>query len=179
MITPVRNPRKAFNFLIEVMGMSFMPPFGAQEVTLPDSVVDAVEHGFGNTVLKTAGLVKPGTLKINRIISLDPTGIAALESEGFHLWQQKAQNAYAQSGGDPDDYKFTVVVKEIGNTGILSGAEPQVVATHTCIGCWPGTINGREFKRADSANLVEAVELHVDYLLPGAATTSAMPTFGT
>jgi len=169
-LTPVKNPRKSFNFLIEVVNMAFMPVFGAQEVTLPDMEVEPVEHGFGNTVLKTAGLVKPGTLKINRIISLDPGGAAANESEGFHIWQQMAQNAYSQSGSDPDDYKFVVIVKEISNQGFGPVKEPVVVSTFTMLGCWPRRINGREYKRADSANLVESVELEVDYMTPGIPT---------
>lgn len=175
MVNPVKNPRKSFNFLIEIQGLSFMPVFGAQEVTLPDVALDSVEHGFGNTVIKTAGQVKPGSLKINRIISLDPLNMAAAESEGFHLWQQMAQNSYSQSGGDPDSYKHVVVVKEIANSGINSGTDPVVVAVHTCLGCWPKLINGRDYKRAESSNLVESVELEVDYYVPGNPTSQVNP----
>jgi hypothetical protein len=162
----IRNPRKAFNFLIEIPSMAFMPPFGAQEVTLPDSEIEADEHGFGNTVLSTAGLSKPGTLKISRIISLNTHGLG-IESEGFYLWQQMAQNPLQQSGGNPDNYKFTVIVKELANSGVGNLSSPVVVSTFTMVGCWPTRINGREYKRGESGNLVESVELKVDYFVPG------------
>lgn len=165
----VKNPRKAFNFLVEIKGLSFMPVFGAQSVTLPDSEIEDVEHGFGNTVLHTGGLVKPGTIKISRIISLGADSIANKESEGFYLWQQLVQDGKAQSGGDPDDYKFTVVFKEIAPSGFgVTGAEePVVISVFSAVGCWPQMVNGREYKLGQSENLVENVDLKVDYFFPG------------
>ena len=139
-----------------------MEPFGAQQVTLPDSEVEMVEHGFGNTVLKTAGLSKPGTLKIDRIISADT--LTGVNGAAFFEWQKLAQDPFTQTGGDPLDYKMTVIVEELGNLGV-GGNPPVVLNTWTFEGCWPTRINGREFDRTASENLMESIELSVDYIL--------------
>lgn len=172
-LTPVKNPRKAFNFLVEIVGLAFIPPFGVQEFTSPDMEIDDVEHGFGNTVLHTGGLVKPGTLKLSRIISLSAESVNIKESEGFYIWQQMVQDGRSQIGGDPDDYKYPVVIKEIGpgGFGITPNQDPAVVSTFTALGAWPFKINGREYKRGESKNLVETIELKIDYFFPGHDTT--------
>ena len=162
----IKNPRKAFNFIITFTGLANIPPFGVQECTLPDSDIEEVLHGFGNTELKTAGIVKTGTLKIGRIISLDPASILANENEEIFLWHMRAQNAYSQVGGDPDAYKRAVIIEELDNSGFGLGV-PTVVATYTCLGAWPRLINGRSYKRGESANVMENVEFAVDYLIPG------------
>jgi len=163
----IRNPRKAFNFIVEIKGQSVIPPFGVQKVTGADSEVEADEHGVGNTVINTAGLVKAGTLKFDRIISLDNLATTLLESEFILLWQKLAQDGYSQSGSNDDVYKKDVIIKEIGNSGFGIGTDPIVVGITTCIGCWPTLVNGREYTRGQSGNLVETFELKVDYIVPG------------
>ena len=153
----IRNPRKKFNFRITVLTSPILPTFAAQQVTTPDIEVEAVEHGFGNTVLKTAGLVKVGTLKIDRIISM-----SAADGQSFYRWQNIAQNAQTQTGGAPEDYKQVVKIEEYVQYG--TGNDLTVIDTYYAIGAWPQKVNGREYDRTASENVVESVELAVDYL---------------
>jgi len=152
----IKNPRKKFNFRITILTNPVLPVFAAQQVTTPDIEVEAVEHGFANTVLKTAGLVKVGTLKIDRIISMLPA-----DGQAFIRWQQNAQNAITQTGGDPEDYKQIVKIEEYAQ---YNQGNVEVIDTYYAIGCWPQKINGREYDRTASENVVESIELAVDYL---------------
>jgi len=167
MATPMKNPRKAFNFLITIQNFPELPPFGVQEVDAPSSEVESVEHGYANTVIKTAGIVKPGTLSIRRLISLDPTMNLAGESEAFYWWQKQCQDATSQSGGDPDNYKHPIIVQELANSSFGDLGNVVVKSTFVYTGCWPRLINGREYRRGESNNLVESVEFEVDYVDPG------------
>jgi phage tail-like protein len=152
----IKNPRKKFNFRITILTNPVLPVFAAQQVTSPDIEVEAVEHGFGNTVLKTAGLVKVGTLKIDRIISMAPG-----DGQSFYRWQMNAQDGMHQTGGAPEDYKQVVKVEEYVQYG---SGNPEVIDTYYAIGAWPQKINGREYDRTASENVVESIELAVDYL---------------
>ena len=154
----IRNPRKKFNFRITFLEDFTFPTFAAQQVTTPDSEVEAVEHGYGNTVLKTAGLVKPGTLKVDRIISMTPA-----DSQRFLRWQMQAQNSVNQTSGSPEFYKKVAKVEEYAYFGTNN---PEVVDTFYCIGVWPQKINGKEYDRTASENIVESIEFAVDYLTP-------------
>ncbi len=148
------NPRKQFKFRVTFMTLPQLVPFAVQELTLGDNEIEPVEHGFGNTVLKTAGIVKPGSITLNRIM-----GAAAPTASGeFWEWARIAQDAATLSGGDPDTYKRVLQVDELANDG------QTALDTWYAYGCWPTKINGRSFNRTDSANTVESIELAVDYL---------------
>lgn len=149
----ILNPRKKFKYRVIIPTEPNLETFGCQEVTLPDNEVESVEHGFGNTVIKTGGLAKVGTLTLNRIMSAN---YGSVSGTIFREWQKRVQDAQAQIGGDPLVYKGVVIIEEL--TG-----DNFVLNTHTFTGCWPTRINGREFSRTDSANTVESVEFAVDY----------------
>jgi len=148
------NPRKKFKFRVSFMTLPQLAEFAVQEITLSDHEIEAVEHGFGTTILKTAGQVKPGTVTLNRIISANKGAI----SGEFFEWQRLAQDAISQSGGDPEVYKRILVIDEMANDG------QTALDTWYIAGAWPTRINGREFSRTESANTVESVELSVDYI---------------
>lgn len=153
----IRNPRKKFNFRITILPNPTLPVFAAQQVTTPDSEVEPVTHGFGNTELKTAGLVKISTLKIDRILSMSPG-----DGQSMFEWQATAQNAITQTSGDPLDYKRIIKIEEVaGGEGNLT-----VVDTMFYIGAWPTKINGKEYDRTVSENTVESIEFAVDYASP-------------
>jgi len=148
------NPRKKFNFRVTFLPLPQLEPFSVQEITLPTHEIEVVEHGFGNTVLKTAGLVKPGTVSLSRIISAYHTSVSGEIWE----WARLAQDALTQSGGDPETYKRVLQVDELANDG------QTALDTWYIGGAWPSSINGREFSATDSANTVESVELTVDFI---------------
>ena len=163
-MNPIKNPRKQFNFRITILDNPFLEPFAVQTCSLPDSEVEAVEHGFGNTYIKTAGMVKVGTLNMERIIS---AGIASINNAAMFEWQKLAQDGANQSGGDPEDYKKFIYVEELANSGWNGLNDPVVANSWTCIGCWPTRINGREYSRTTSDNLIETIEFAVDYMVDG------------
>lgn len=161
---PIKNPRKQFNFRITVLDNPILEPFAAQVVNLPDMEVEATEHGFGNTVIKTAGLVKVGTLTIERIMS---AALGSITSSAFHAWQKLAQDGAKQTGGDPVDYKKYIYIEELSNASWDGLNDPVVLNSWTCVGCWPARINGREYSRTSSDNLMETAEFAVDYMVDG------------
>lgn len=161
---PIKNPRKQFNFRITVLDNPILEPFAAQNVTLPDMEVEATEHGFGNTIIKTAGLVKVGTLTLERIMS---AAQGSINSSAIFAWQRAAQDGAQQVGGDPEDYKKYVYIEELSNASWDGLNDPVVLDSWTCVGCWPTRITGREYSRISSDNLMENVEFAVDYMVPG------------
>jgi phage tail-like protein len=148
------NPRKKFKYRVTFLTLPQLEAFAVQEITLADSEIEVVEHGFGNTYLKTAGMVKPGTVSLTRILGAAKSSISGEIWE----WAKIAQDPLTQSGGDPITYKRVLQVDELANDG------QTALDTWYMAGAWPSTINGREFSATDSANTVETFELTVDYI---------------
>lgn len=147
------NPRKQFQFKVTFVNFANIAPFHVQKLTQPDMDVEQVEHGEGNTVIKTAGMVKTGNLKIERIIEAnDPSN-----AKEIFTWLKNCQNARTQTGSIPDVYKGPIEVKELNNAG-------QVVNVWYYTGCWPTKINGKDWSRTSSDNSLESVEFSVDYV---------------
>jgi len=143
----VVNPHKKFLWSITLFGMN---PFTAQKVTLPDRDIDAIEHGEGNHVIKTAGMVKLGTLKVDRIFS------ASAPNRLFWDWINIIQNEIVGGGAIPDIYKKTAQVQFLSTDGI------SIKNSYTFGGLWPSKINGIELDRVSSDNTVETIEFQVD-----------------
>ncbi len=150
----ILNPRKKFKYRVTILPAPHLEAFAVQEATNPDNEIEEVEHGAGNTYIKTAGMVKVGKGTINRILSANK---AAVSGEIWE-WARIAQDALSQSGGDPETYKRVVQVDELANDG------QTALDTWYWIGAWPSLINGREFSATDSGNTVESFELTVDGL---------------
>lgn len=153
------NPRKKFNFRVSILPEPIIPIFSVQTITLGESAIDIVEHGFGNTVLKTGGLVKIGNLTMERIMESGLGDIAASIWE----WHWMVQDPTMQVGGNPKSYKRIIKIDELGN----GFGSPTAVNTWFAVGAWPATINGREYDRQSSDNLIESVEFAIDYLTMG------------
>jgi len=152
----ILNPRKKFNFRVTILAKPDIAAFSVQQITLGESAIEVVEHGFGNTVIKTAGMIKPGNITMDQIMSADSPAM----SSAMWAWHWLVQNPSTQIGGDPFEYKRTIKVEELGN-GL--GA-PTALNIWYAIGAWPATMNGREFDRMSSDNLVQSIEFSVDYL---------------
>jgi len=150
------NPRKGFNFRISFPGNPGMPVFSVQKVTSPDSNVEAVAHGVGNTQIKTAGQHTAGDAKIERIIPATKGPTSSDVARFFRDWQRLAQDPLTGGGSDPLLYKHPVLVEELANDGLT------VLNSELWSGTWPTKINGKEYSRTDSENLVETVDLSVD-----------------
>lgn len=151
----VKNPKKAFNFRVSIPHAPVLPVFSVQEFTSPDLEITPDEHGEGNIVKKTAGLVTIGTAILNRI--MPSTGVdPQIISRYFWNWAASCQDNMTGGGQPEREYKHNILVHEMGTNGTT------VVNTAVLIGAWPTKINGKAFKRAESGNLAEEVEFAVD-----------------
>lgn len=161
----ITNPHKQFQFDIDIAGMDTML---AQKVTLPSPELDVAEHGDRNYIVKTAGIMKYDTLKVEKISwggnlyrgeNISPS--ASLSGQG-NIWQwvHNIQNVYAGGGALPSEYKATVTVTKYGTDGHTK------LGTWRLDGCWPSKINGVELSRVDSENTIESVEFQVDQMTP-------------
>lgn len=156
----IKNPRKVFNFRIQFPQDQDLPIFSVQSVTLPDKENEADEHGHGNTVIKTAGLSRLSNATLTRIMSStgDQAELTRI-SKFFFNWAQLANNPIMGTGMDEALYKKTILVHEVANDGV------SIIGTVVLYGCWPTKVSGREYKRAESGNIIETVELAVDYMM--------------
>jgi len=153
----VKNPKKQFNFRVQIPLDPSFPIFSFQELNLGDSEVEPDTHGHANTEIKTAGLVKTSNITMNRIMPANATDAPGI-SKYFWRWQRLAGNSITGTGATEETYKRNVLIHELKSDGVT------VVNTFIAIGAWPSKINGKSFKRGESGNLVEEIELCVDYL---------------
>ena len=153
----IQNPVKKFNFSVEILPLSVaLPVFAVQNCNLPDVEIEPVEHGYGNTTVKTAGKVSITNFTLQRI--LDPNQALG---RAFMDWMYLAQNPVTLAGGDPlgiDGYKRMIIVTELQNDGVT----PK--NSYHLYGCWPTKINGKEFDRLSSDNIMEEIEFACDYM---------------
>ena len=143
----VANPHKQFQFSIFIFGMN---PFLAQKVTLPDRELDKTEHGEGNHLIKTAGMIKFTELVVEKLF----TGtVPDLLMWG---WINLVQNEFTGGGTIPEVYKKAVQVQLLHTDGVTA------VGSWNFTGVWPSKINGVELDRVSSDNTIESIEFSVD-----------------
>lgn len=145
----ISNPRKEFNFSIQIVGAP-INPFLVQEVTLPDISIDQAKHGDVNFDVKTAGRVMVGELELEKLMTTSGA------DNYFNNWAYECQDILLGGGNVPDFYKRTVIVQELAEDGT------SVINTHVYLGCWPTKINGQKLTRKGSDNSVEKISLSVD-----------------
>lgn len=152
----IKNPKKQFNFRVQIPEDPSLPAFSIQDFTLPDVEITPDEHGQGNVIVKTAGIVQVATASLGRILP-GRSADAPIISRYFWAWATSAQNMMTGGGSSELEYKRELLVHELDNDGVT------VINTCVLIGAWPSKINGKAFKRTESGNLVEEIELSIDY----------------
>ena len=145
----ISNPRKEFNFSIQVVGAP-INPFLCQVVELPEISLEVAEHGDTNHDIKTAGRVKVGNVSIDKIMTTSGA------DNYFFDWLASCQDMMIGGGLVPDAYKRSVLIKELAEDGT------SVLNTWVCQGAFPMKINGQKLDRKSSDNSMEKVELSVD-----------------
>jgi len=143
----VSNPRKGFNFQIEIGGLN---QFLAQKVTIPKVEVEKVEHGDTNYNVKTPGRVMVDDLVIEKLSSTPATGNWAWN------WLNVAQDTTTGGGLLPLAIKQTVVIREMDATGAVA------LNTWVLEGCWVTSISNSDLDRMSSDNIIETVTMSVD-----------------
>lgn len=146
-MSQVANPHKRFQFSIFLFGMN---PFLAQKVTTADREHDVVEHGEGNHVIKTAGMVKFGNVVIEKISSNRANDLF------LYAWSLLVNNEITGSGLLPQQYKKPFQIQKLH----VDGKSPLDTWNYT--GGWPCKINGTELDRLSSDNTIESVEFCID-----------------
>lgn len=145
----IANPHKQFQWSIQ---LSVLDPFLAQKVTIPSPEIDVAEHGDTNYIIKTGGIIKWDTLKIEKIskASIDPLNNWVWD------WVQTIQDAYVGGGEIPEVYKVDGQIIKYATDGVT------IIGTWECEGLWPQKINGVELSRVDSNNTIESIEFQLD-----------------
>jgi hypothetical protein len=143
----IANPHKKFQYSIFLFGMN---PFLAQKVTTADREYDIVEHGEGNHLIKTAGMVKLGTVNMEKLSSTRANELL------IYNWAIQVQDEITGGGGIPAQYKRNFIVQKNDATGFLP------IGQWEYIGGWPCKINGQELDRVSSDNTIETIEFCID-----------------
>jgi len=145
----ISNPRKQFNFSIQIAPLP-INPFLAQKVEIPEINVEKVAHGDTNHDIKTAGRVSYGDINIEKLMTTSGA------DNYVYDWAASCQDVIIGGGLVPDQYKRIVTITELAEDGT------SVLNTWVCIGCWPTKINGMTLDRVSSNNTIESVALSVD-----------------
>lgn len=156
------TPRKKFQFEVTIFrlgGVAPLEPFAVQSITLPESTIEPVEHGHGNTVLKTGGQVKLSNLTLNRILDANSAAL----SDYFFAWHKSVMDGLLNSAGFAAQYKSTIHVKELGIGTNIPG-QGTSLRTWVFVGCWPTKISSREYDRTSSDNVIDSIEFSVDFM---------------
>lgn len=143
----IANPHKKFQFSVFIAGMN---PFLAQKVTTADREVDIVEHGEGNHLIKTAGMVKLGTVKIEKMLS------GSFPDRLIWAWIAIVQNEVTGGGAIPEIYKKAIQIQRLATNGV------DPIGIWNYVGAFPFKINGVELDRLSSDNTIESIEFSVD-----------------
>ncbi len=145
----VSNPRKSFNFSVQIAQLP-INPFLVQEIDDPEVEVEQVTHGDVNYDVKTPGRVKVGNGTMRK---LQTTGGA---DNYMWDWLESCQDAFIGGGLVPDEAKRTFIINDLAEDGT------SILNTYTWEGVWPTKINGLQRRRTSSDNSIEVIEFSVD-----------------
>lgn len=137
----VINPIKNFRFTVEIDGLD---QFRCQTATLPDVVIEEVEHTEGNFKVRTPGLVTLGDITLGNLIASDAADDWAID------WINSVQSIEDGVGGVPADYQRTIVIRLQDNAG-------NTVLTKTYLDCWVKQRTGISLDKTASDNIMEEV----------------------
>jgi len=145
----IQNPRKKFNFSIQIVPQP-INPFLAQKVVIPEVALGMVKHGDTNHDIKTAGRVEYGDVEIEKISTTSGA------DNYFFDWLVSCQDAVIGGGLLPNQYKRIITITELAEDGT------SILNTWVLTGAWPNKINGTELSRQDTENTMESVSICVD-----------------
>lgn len=136
------NPVRTYRFRVEIDGLD---QWAIQQVKFPELEVSVVEHGGGDTNIKTASKKLVGNAVLSYLKNLDGTN----KLFAFN-W------ITACTLGLPTAYKRNIVVKELGNDGITT------VRTEIWVGCFAKKCSRNDGDRLADENVIESLEISVD-----------------
>lgn len=145
----IENPRKGFNFTLSCPSKPFNP-WLAQEVDMPDSEIDVVAHGDSNHDIHTGGRRKISRITIRKLMTTDGP------DNHFYDWHASVADFISGGGLPPEAYKHPMTFSELAEDNVT------VINTWICTGCWPNKISGHRFRRQESDNTIEEIEICCD-----------------
>lgn len=143
----VANPRKVFNYKVEINGFD---QFEIQSVKLPTKEVEIVKHGDTNYDVKTGGRITTGEMVFTRLMPVTNS-----DTVGWN-WLALVQDDFAGGGVLPSVYKQDMVLKEMDTTGLVT------VNSWIIEGAFPTKLEYSDFDRMKSDNMTEKMTLSVD-----------------
>lgn len=145
----IENPRKVFNFSVQVAQLP-INPWLVQEVDIPEESLEVISHGDTNHDTKTAGRKMIGNLRLSKLLLTDG-------SDNYWFdWMASAQDTLIGGGLPPQQYKRTLIITELAEDGAT------VINTWTATGCFPSRRSSITLNRSSSDNTIEEIELSVD-----------------
>lgn len=147
----ITNPRKDFNFSIQVVAAP-INPFLVQKVQLPDVTIMQAKHADTNYDVKTAGRIEIGEIEIEKIMTTSGA------DNYFWNWAMSCQDIMLGGGNVPNNYKRVILIQELAEDGT------SVLNTWVGTGCWPNKINGQTLDRKSTENSLEKITMSVDQL---------------
>lgn len=148
-ISPV-NPRKKFQWTLDFEGLE---PMLAQKVTMPKLSIEAAEHGVGNVLIKTGGMVKIDDIKVTKLMFSNKNENWAYD------WFRKVSDPEKGQVGLPTQYKKNGYIIWYQNDLVRVREKWQV------IGCWVKEIEKDELDKTSSENVMEIVTLSCDGII--------------
>ena len=145
----VSNPRKEFNFTIQIAPTP-INPFLVQKVDIPEITVEQATHGDTNHDIKTASRVKYSNITLSKIMTTSGA------DNFFYDWAASCQDVTIGGGLIPNEYKRVLTISELAEDGT------SILNTWICTGCWPTKIAAMKLDRQSSDNTIESVEISVD-----------------
>lgn len=138
------NPRKAFNFRLEIEGIDVA---SVQEVSGIGQTIGKVTHGAGNSEVYTAGMVKANEVTFKKLRTLLATDNILMR------WMKSVQNP--KTGTGSFNYKKTVILKEYNHAGIA-------LDTWILYGCFPINFDLGTLSKTADENVISSMVLSVD-----------------
>lgn len=145
----IDNPRKQFNFSIQVVGAP-INPFLVQKVTISESSISEVKHGDVNYDVKTPGRVETGNTTLEKLMTTSGSDMYMWN------WHKSCQDDMIGGGLPPQSVKRNLIVNELAEDGT------SALNTWLLSGCWPSKIDGLDLDRKGTDNTIEKVTMSVD-----------------
>lgn len=142
----ITNPRKEFNFSIQVV-QAPINPFLVQKVTLPEITIAQVKHGDTNHDVKTGGRIEYGDIEIEKLMTTSGA------DNYFYDWASSIADSIIGGGLVPEMYWRTLIISELAEDGT------SILNSWIARECWPTKINGQELNRMGTENSLERITL--------------------
>lgn len=141
------QPVKVFNWIIDLDGID---SFECQTCNIPVPEIEAIEHGAGGRLVKTAGMINVGDLVFSKLKPINRADNAAME------WFKKAMNSKTGNGEYPQFYEKDVSIR------LLAPNNVDTLYKYELEGVWVKKIEPSELSKTTSENFLETVTCSVD-----------------